>query len=153
AEWDDHVQPRATTEDRSTQMEQELANALGRLRKQHRPGEAQPLGKLLDALVYQDLREATPLVLDAWALGDAGLTTMTSLAVRPQATHDEAGIAFAGELVFVPCRTALLLTTRAQLLAAHANGSSERSPFAAWDEAIADAYGFGHDCSGRFRRV
>jgi hypothetical protein len=154
AELEDGLHRGLTGEDQKARLEQELGNALGRLRKQVRIGESRPLGNLLDALVYEDLREATPLVIDAWALGDAGLMTSTPLALRPETSRSaDEGVPLTGDLVFVICREAVVLTTRSQLLAARASVGPERPTFAAWDEAVGDAYSFGHDCSGRFRRV
>lgn len=123
-----------------------LSKALG--------SKATTLGEVLERLAYEHL-VGEPLVLDAEALRQAGLTGHS----LPPATTDRAAHPWeAFGLVHVPCPEAPLLTTRQELEdwrgAARLAQNRERAATplsASLQDAVADAAARGHDDSGRFR--
>jgi hypothetical protein len=112
------------------------------------------LGDALDHLVFENLRDEPPLVLDATGLRAAGLGPHTPL---PHKSGTSAGTALmpfweSVGLTYVPCSEAPLLTTEQEL-------RSWRSTYGtaplvgSLANAVGEARRFGHDSSGRFRTV
>src|SRR5262249_10559099 len=142
--------------DWAVRQEQSLMDAVALLRKQHSAGEPWPLGKALDRLAFDHLKDQR-LILDGRALRNAGLRPSTLLDSAVWAPADaKASPAAPWEavgLLYVPCQAGPLLTSRQQLAGWQAGcGGSSLLP-AGIEEAVAEAVAFGHDRSGRFRTV
>lgn len=108
------------------------------------------LGEALERVASDPSGEHDPLVIDALALEEAGLTAATPLAVPADPGKEAPPFWEALGLAYVPCRPAPLLTTRrrrdAWLAAGHGAGAVPPSV----EAAVAEAAANGHDTSGRF---
>jgi hypothetical protein len=114
-------------------------------------GKMPSLGEALDRLVFEQLRDQEMLVLDAWALREAGLGPATPLPAPEGATPAPGLFWERLGLVHVPCPAAPLLTTRRQLDAWETAGGPGGPLAPSVREAVAEAVAHGHDQSGRFR--
>ncbi len=106
------------------------------------------VGKILEEFVGDHLKGPTILVLDGAALQDLGLRPDTRIPFSADKPFwEKAG------LVYVPCRSGPLLTSR-QVLDAWQQARGTAAGFAAYyDAAVADAARFGSDRAGRFVTV
>jgi hypothetical protein len=142
--------------DWAVRQEQALMDAVALLRKQHSAGEAWPLGKALERLAFDHIKDQ-PLILDGRALRNAGLRPSTLLNASAWEPAD-GGSTLAAPweavgLIYVPSQAGPLLTSRRQLVGWQTTvGGNSQLP-AGIEEAVAEAVAFGHDRSGRFRTV
>ncbi|HXG11796.1 MAG TPA: hypothetical protein VNK04_18720 [Gemmataceae bacterium] len=134
------------------------------------------LGELINRLAFDYLREQGPLVLDAVALHEAGLTPSTPLPapssepsangtplsspsslppgegegrMRGETRSDDSPLWEDMGLVYVPCRMGALLTARRQLASWRTTDAGPGTSEAI-EAAVAEAAIRGHDSSGRF---
>jgi hypothetical protein len=135
-------------------QEKAMAEAGAKLREaQARSRKDWPLGDALDELAFGLLAEQGPLVLDEVALRQAGLSAATRLPL-PLPTWRPGEPLWQGlEVVYVPCQSAPLLTTRRQLEKWRAAGSTEEPLSASLIEAVKEAALYDQDSSGRFGTV
>jgi hypothetical protein len=137
-----------------TRQEKAIAEAGAKLREaQARAGKDWPLGDALDELAFTLLAEQGPLVLDEVALRQAGLSAATRLTPPVPIWHPGEPLWQGLEVVYVPCQSAPLLTTRRQLERWRAGGSTEEPLSASLIEAVKEAALYDQDSSGRFGTV
>jgi hypothetical protein len=142
----------AVTPEETDQRQRFLAAAAALLRQRLEAGKECRLGDLLDRLTVEELQRQEAVVVDAAALAEAGLGPDTPLgdagaASPPAGRWERLG------LEILPCRAALLLTTRRQLerwQAATPRSSrlAEQIP-----AAVAEAAANGHDLGSRFQSL
>jgi hypothetical protein len=130
-------------------QEKLMANAEAAWRARQRGADG-TLGAALERLAFDHLKPQAGLVVDAAALAAAGLRPNSPL--PPGKAGDDGRFWERVDLVYVPCRTAPLLTTRRQLEQWQAL-AGDRPLSEAITEAVGAAVAFGHDDSGRFRAV
>jgi hypothetical protein len=138
------------------QQQQVIEAAKTAFHQSQQSGKEKHLGDLLDQVIFKELQGQVVLVVDAQALNEMGWEPATSLQGpvategdpnrKPGATWEDLG------LVFQPCRSALLLTTRRQLDIWQAAGQGV-SLGPSIQEAIAEAAAHGQDTSDRFRSL
>jgi len=109
------------------------------------------LGEALERMACDASTDHDPLVIDALALEEAGLTQQTLLAPLAASARDGAPFWEALGLVQVPCRPAPLLTTQRRRDAWQAAGHDAGAVPPAVEAAVAEAAANGHDTSGRFQ--
>jgi hypothetical protein len=111
------------------------------------------LGPALERLVLDHLQGAFPLVVDAEAVRAAGLGPETPCSARSKSAPSSPPAPFweGLGLVYVPCRSGALLTTRQQWQEWHGLRGETRLEDDAIDEAVRQAARDGQDRSGRFR--
>jgi hypothetical protein len=142
---------------------QAIVEAGQRLRNDLESESSITLAKAFQRMAFDYLKDRTSLVLDVRAFREARLSpvsTMVSGKNRFPFPWEELGI------IYVPCESAALLTTRCQSRAWNAEGSPfpslvlsptrgrrEGSGPKALTIAVGEAAIFGHDSSGRFRTV
>jgi hypothetical protein len=111
-------------------------------------GRVLTLAESLERMACDAAAEREPLVIDMFALEDAGLTPATP--VPGDAGREASPFWEAVGLVYVPCRPAPLLTTRARLDDWQAAGGDTTTVPPSVEAAVAEAAKEGHDTSGRF---
>lgn len=150
---------------------QQVRDAVIALRRQRPDGTPWTLGKALERLVYDHFKQQGSVVLDTTALREAGLGPATALppeadpakrasvegrAPAPNSPSQSPPFWESLGIVYLPCRSAPLLTTRqeAALWRTHSVGT-EATQFVSdsIEAAVAEAVLYGHDRSGRFRTV
>lgn len=148
----------AVTPEGADQRRHFLAAAGALIRKKLEAGKECRLGDLLDQLTVEQLQRQEPLVVDAAALAEAGLSPNTRLTAAP--LESEGGAANppinAWErlgLDIAPCRSALLLTTRHQLERWQAGTAPTGGPAEGVPQAVAEAESRGHDVGDRFQSL
>ncbi|MBY0522421.1 MAG: hypothetical protein K2R98_03445 [Gemmataceae bacterium] len=141
-----------TQEEESARQQQLVTDALARLRKQLGTDEPGQLGPWLEMLAFDCMKDQAPLVVDVRAVRQAGATLSSRVRFVPDGNSALPFWETAG-LVVVPCRSAPLLTSRQQLAAWQMTAGDRRPVGAGIETAVAEAAGFGHDSSGRFRTV
>jgi hypothetical protein len=128
----------------SRERRQALADAAAGLRNSH-PGAELPLGRLVEEVAFDYLRDLHPLVLDAAALARAGLGPETAVKVNPGEARPEEALPWESlGLIALPTRSGVLLTSRV---------AAQPWPVAlpeSIEEATTRAAQRGRDPSGRF---
>jgi hypothetical protein len=143
--------------DWAAKQEQDVADAVAALRRQHKAGDDWPLGRVLERFDIEQLKNYS-LIVDAEALQAAGVGPNALLGAAAWDRTPRAGGTAPPPpwgtlgLVCVPCRIAPLLTTRQQL-AVWQSSAGAPVPSRGVEDAVAEAVSFGHDRSGRFRGV
>ena len=148
-----HLSPSSEMLDRQRRL---IANAGAGLRSVQASGKSWRLGELLDQLAFQYLLGQAALVVDTSALNEARLDPATAAPTKAVSAPTDSLPAAPWEpfgLVVVPCRPAILVTTRRQFERWHAAIGGSYPISHAVEQAVAEAALHEHDSSGRFRTV
>lgn len=134
------------------EQRQRMAEANVALRK--KTSRKRQLGEFLQSLAVDHLGTSTTLVLDAAALEAASMGPGASIDFPALAAKnaDRSAVWEVAGLVYVPCRPAPVLTTRAAL-DSWPDRSAVHAGLPAWVRPVQQAVAHGQDSSGRFRTV
>jgi hypothetical protein len=146
----------STGEDGAEKQRRLLRHLKSTLRLPSPRGEDWRLGELLNAVAADSVGDKEGLVVDAEALGEGGWGPASQLPSAPRLKEvDEIGsgalVIETSGIVFLPCRTAILVTTR-KPLAAWRTGFGRKTTIAAVQDEV-EAAAQGRDPSGRFQNL
>ena len=133
--------------DRGAVGREALTNVLVSLRKDAE--QSSSLGAVVEQAAALLQKERLTLVVDAAALGEAGVEPAAALTLPAQSSADEAAPWEALGLAATPTPTGFLLTTKRRLQEWRETAGVDAPP--AVTAAVADAARWGRDSSGRFR--
>jgi hypothetical protein len=102
--------------DWEARQRQIVSSAEAGLRKKLRAGKDHTFGDFLEKLIVEQLKHEVPVVVDAQALQELGVRATSPIAMGKSASGSESAPPFWDQLglVYIPCRTAALLTSKRQ---------------------------------------